>query len=106
MLAGKRPHLSPLDATPERVGQVKEALARTGLRCEAVAGYTDFAEGGAAEAPYAEMQVAYVEALARLAAQLSCDVVRGLTAREAPGHSGRAWRPLSACAATVPRLTA
>src|SRR5215813_14987912 len=62
MLAGKRPHLSPLDATPERVEQVRDALARTGLRCEVVAGYTDFAGGSATEVPYGEMQVAYVEA--------------------------------------------
>src|SRR5262245_41353761 len=74
MLAGKRPHLSPLDATSGQVERVREALARTGLRCEAVAGYTDFAGGGAAEVPYVEMQVAYVESLARLAAGLGCGI--------------------------------
>jgi sugar phosphate isomerase/epimerase len=93
MLAGKRPHLSPLDATPERLGQVKEALARNGVRCEAVAGYTDFAGGGAAEVPYGEMQVAYVESLARLAAALGCGVVRVFTAYESPGQSAAALWP-------------
>jgi sugar phosphate isomerase/epimerase len=93
MLAGKRPHLSPLDAAPERVEQVRAALARTGLRCEAVAAYTDFAGGGAAEVPYAEMQVAYVEALARLAAALGCGVVRVFTAYEAPGQTAGALWP-------------
>jgi sugar phosphate isomerase/epimerase len=93
MLAGKRPHLSPLDATPERVEQVKEALARTGLRCEVLAAYTDFAGGGAAEVPYGEMQVAYVEALARLAAQLRCGVVRVFTAYESPGQTAGALWP-------------
>ena len=29
MLAGKRPHLSPLDTTPKHIEQLKEALART-----------------------------------------------------------------------------
>jgi sugar phosphate isomerase/epimerase len=92
MLAGKRPHLSPLDATPEQVEQVKEVLARTGLRCEVVAAYTDFAGGGAAEVPYAEMQVAYVESLARLAAALRCGVVRVFTAYESPGQTaGVLW---------------
>ena len=43
MLAGKRPHLSPLDVTPERIERLKQDLAHSGLRCEAVAGYTDFA---------------------------------------------------------------
>jgi sugar phosphate isomerase/epimerase len=92
MLAGKRPHLSPLDATPALMAQVKDTLARTGLRCEVVAGYTDFA-GGAAEVPYGEMQVAYVEALARLAADLRCGVVRVFTAYESPGQTARALWP-------------
>ena len=52
MLAGKRPHLSPLDATPELLARVEDALARTGLRCEVIAAYTDFAGGSAAEVPY------------------------------------------------------
>lgn len=93
MLAGKRPHLSPLDATPEQIAQVKDALARTGLRCEVVAAYTDFAGGGAAEVPYAEMQVAYVESLARLAAALRCGVVRVFTAYESPGQTAGALWP-------------
>jgi sugar phosphate isomerase/epimerase len=92
MLAGKRPHLSPLDATPEQVERVKGALARTGVRCEVIAGYTDFAGGGAAEVPYGEMQVAYVESLARTAAALGCGAVRVFTAYESPGQTaGSLW---------------
>jgi sugar phosphate isomerase/epimerase len=92
MLAGKRPHLSPLDAMPEHVAQVKDTLARTGLRCEVIAGYTDFAGGWAAEVPYAEMQVAYVESLARLAKELHCGVVRVFTAYESRGQpAGSLW---------------
>src|SRR5262245_15620077 len=92
MLAGKRPHLSPLDATPEELARVQECLTRTGLRCEVIAGYTDFAGGGAAEVPYAEMQAAYVESLARLAAALRCGVVRVFTAYESPGQTaGSLW---------------
>ena len=93
MLAGKRPHLSPLDATPAQVERVREALARTDLRCEAVAGYTDFAGAGAAEVPYVEMQVAYVESLARLAATLGCGIVRVFTAYESPGQTAAALWP-------------
>jgi len=88
MLAGKRPHLSPLDATPERVEQVKEALDRAGLRCEVLAAYTDFAGGSAAEVPWGEMQTAFIESLARLAAQLRCEIVRVFTAYETPGQTG------------------
>jgi sugar phosphate isomerase/epimerase len=92
MLAGKRPHLSPLDTTPERLALVREALARTGLRCEVIAAYTDFAGGAAGEVPYVEMQVAYVEALARLAAALDCRIVRVFTAYESSGQSvGALW---------------
>jgi sugar phosphate isomerase/epimerase len=92
MLAGKRPHLSPLDATPEQIGAIKETLARTGLRCEVIAAYTDFAGGGAAEVPYVEMQVAYVESLARLASQLDCGIVRVFTAYESAGQAlGTLW---------------
>jgi sugar phosphate isomerase/epimerase len=92
MLAGKRPHLSPLDATPDRMEQVKDALARTGLRCEVIAAYTDFAGGTAAEVPHTEIQIAYVESLARLAAQLGCRTVRVFTAYESPGQSaGSLW---------------
>jgi sugar phosphate isomerase/epimerase len=92
MLAGKRPHLSPLDATPALLEQVQDVLARTGLRCEVVAGYTDFAGGSAAEVPYTEMQIAYVESLARLAAALQCRIVRVFTAYESPGlTAGFLW---------------
>jgi sugar phosphate isomerase/epimerase len=92
MLAGKRPHLSPLDSTPEQVEQIRAALERTGLRCEVVAGYTDFAGGNAAEVPFTEMQVAYVEALARLAAALACPIVRLFTAYESVAQpAGVLW---------------
>jgi len=92
MLAGKRPHLSPLDATAWQLEQVQDALARTGLRCDVIAAYTDFAGGSAAEVPYTEMQVAYVESLARLAKAVRCGIVRVFTAYESPGQTaGVLW---------------
>jgi sugar phosphate isomerase/epimerase len=108
MLAGKRPHLSPLDTTPQQIERIKDTLARTGLRCEVVAGYTDFAGGSAAEVPYAEMQVAYVESLARLAAALHCRVVRVFTAYEASGQTaGVLWpRVVAALRECCDRATA
>jgi sugar phosphate isomerase/epimerase len=93
MLAGKRPHLSPLDATPQRLAEVRDVLTRTGLRCEVMAAYTDFAGGAAAEVPYGEMQVAYIESLARMAAELQCDIVRVFTAYESAGHTAGALWP-------------
>jgi sugar phosphate isomerase/epimerase len=92
MLAGKRPHLSPTDATPEQLDALRAALARTGLRCEVVAAYTDFAGGSASEVPYLELQVNYVGALSLLAAELQCKIVRVFTAYESPSQPiGALW---------------
>jgi sugar phosphate isomerase/epimerase len=52
-----------------------------------VAGYTDLSPPAAAEVPSLEMQIAYVESLARLAAELGAPVVRIFTAYEASGNS-------------------
>jgi sugar phosphate isomerase/epimerase len=82
MLAGKRPHLSPLDATPERLEQVQAALRQAAVTCDVIAAYTNLASGAAAEVPTAEMQIAYVESLCRIAAALGAGVVRIFTAYE------------------------
>lgn len=102
MLAGKRPHLSPLDATPERIAEVRGHLDRAGLRCAVLAAYTDFSGAGAAEVPLLEMQIAYVESLARIAAALGGRIVRVFTAYEsdtvAPGTVwGRVVSSLREC---------
>jgi sugar phosphate isomerase/epimerase len=87
MLAGKRPHLSPLDATPDRLASIKAALDKHKIGCDVVAGYTDLGPGVAAEVPHLEMQVAYVESLARLAADLGASIVRVFTAYEVDGQN-------------------
>lgn len=93
MLTGKRPHLSPLDATPSTVESLRDTLAAAQVRCEVVAGYTHLAPGAAAEVPVIEFQIAYIESLARLAAQLGASVVRIFTAYEAEGQDSQAnWR--------------
>ena len=63
MLAGKRPHLSPLDFDDSALSRLREELAATRVKCAAVAAYTDLAPAAAAEVPYLEMQIAYVESL-------------------------------------------
>jgi sugar phosphate isomerase/epimerase len=90
MLAGKRPHLSPLDASPDYLASIKAALDESSIRCDVVAGYTDLSPTAAAEVPYLEMQIAYVESLARIAAELGGSVVRVFTAYEVDGHSPHA----------------
>jgi len=86
MLAGKRPHLSPLDATPEVIGSLREALASASVSCDVLGAYTHLATGGAAEVPAIEMQIAYVESLARIASQLGASIVRVFTAYEVDGQ--------------------
>src|SRR4051794_15093712 len=90
MLAGKRPHLSPLDTTPERLAELKEIVIATDLECAAIGGYTDFAGGPASEVPFLEMQIAYVDSLAKIASQLGARIVRIFTAYE----SGMAFAAL------------
>lgn len=93
MLAGKRPHLSPLDATPAWLHSLRDALTAGRVRCDVVAGYTHLAPGLAAEVPVIEFQIAYVESLARLGAQLGASMVRIFTAYEMDGHDPQAsWR--------------
>ncbi len=88
MLMGKRPHLSPLDADPDTLQQLRTALHDHGLRCAVVAAYVDLSGAGASEVPYLEMQIAYVEQLARMASQLDANVVRVFTAYETPALAG------------------
>src|SRR5438477_12871174 len=81
-LAGKRPHLSPLDADEHTIAALRLDLHDAGLRCAGVAAYTDLGAAVAGEVPFLEMQIAYVEALCRLAAQLGSSIVRVFTAYE------------------------
>jgi len=82
MLAGKRPHLSPLDYAPEQVTALKACLDRHGVACPVVAAYTDFAGMAAAEVPATELQVAYIESLCRVGRGLGASIVRVFTAYE------------------------
>lgn len=90
MLAGKRPHLSPLDARDAELAPVKSALTTHRIACAAIGGYTDLSPAVAAEVPYLEMQIAYVESLARIAAALGAKYVRVFTAYEHPGQNPHA----------------
>jgi sugar phosphate isomerase/epimerase len=80
MLAGKRPHFSPLDMDEERLERVRQALDRAGVTCPVIAAYTDFAPLRKSEIPYLEWQMDYVCRLARLGAVLGARYVRVFTA--------------------------
>ena len=79
-LMGKRPHASPLDITPDGRKALRDLLGERGVEVACVAAYTDFTGGlRAAEVPFGEMQVAYVAALAQMAADLGGNLVRVFT---------------------------
>ena len=82
MLAGKRPHLSPLDFPPDCVAELKAVLDRHRVTCPVVAAYTDFAGMPAAEVPANELQIAYIESLCRIGRELGASIVRVFTAYE------------------------
>jgi sugar phosphate isomerase/epimerase len=90
MLMGKRPHLSLLDATEEFLATIESTLAEHNVECAVIAGYVDFSGGGAAEVPYTEMQIAYAEHLAAVAARLGATCIRLFTAYEAAGQTPQA----------------
>lgn len=95
MIAGKRPHLSPLDATPELVKPVQDALASAKVRCDVLGAYTNLSQPSVVgcEVPYIEMQIAYVESLARIAAQIGAKIVRIFTAYEIEGQDPQSqWK--------------
>jgi sugar phosphate isomerase/epimerase len=87
-LMAKRPHASPLDLDATRRQQLRSRLADRGVWLSIVAGYNDFCGGSETpDVPYREMQVLYIEALARLARDLNCDKVRVFTGFERPNVS-------------------
>lgn len=93
MLAGKRPHLSPLDFNQDSIDLLRADLKQAGVRCAVVAAYTDLAPTVATEVPFLEMQIGYVESLCRIGAALGAGVVRVFTAYATPGQSPHAaWQ--------------
>jgi sugar phosphate isomerase/epimerase len=90
-LMGKRPHLSPLDWPDARLDSLRDLCAKHRLAIACLAAYTHFTGGAeAAEVPFGEMQVQYVDSLCRMAARLGSPLVRVFTAYE------RADMPLAA----------
>jgi len=82
-LMGKRPHLSPLDWRDDRLEALRQACVAAGIEVSCVAAYTNFTGGAeAAEVPFGEVQVLYVESLAAMAQALGCRLVRVFTGYE------------------------
>jgi sugar phosphate isomerase/epimerase len=77
-IGGKRPHLSVLDfPDDESLAEIRATADSLSLEIATIAGYTDFISGQkSAEAPFVEMQVAYIRELARMARTLGATIVR------------------------------
>src|SRR5688500_18732519 len=90
MIAGKRPHLSPLDVREQQITVLATALKEARITCPVIAAYTDFGGTVAAEVPYLELQLAYIESLCALGCQLGASIVRVFTAYEVSGQSPEA----------------
>jgi len=88
VIAGKRPHLSPLDTSPEFVKPLQDAFAEANVTCDALMAYTNLSQPSAVgcEVPLVEFQIAYVESLGKIAAQLGTKVIRIFTAYEIEGQ--------------------
>ena len=79
-LMGKRPHLSILDVSEQELFALRETAEAAHVEIATIAGYTDFTAGqSAAEVPFVAMQIAYVDALARMGRQLGAKIVRVFT---------------------------
>lgn len=92
-LMGKRPHLSPLDWKVRGLRRLRRRAEAAGVEIGTVAAYTDFTAGYAhAEVPQVEMQIAGVERLAAMGAELGAGIVRvftGYASERAGWHAQR-----------------
>lgn len=82
MLAGKRPHLSVLKDDAEQIETLKQVMEECGVSAPVIGAYIDTAGGQAAEVPYLEMQLAYIDRLAQLGSRLGTKVIRVFTGYE------------------------
>lgn len=79
-LMGKRPHLSIVDIGEAQIEVIRNAADDAHIEIATIAGYTDFTAGKSApEAPLVEMQVAYVDRLARMGKALGAKIIRVFT---------------------------
>ena len=82
-IMGKRPHLSVLDYSEEDCVALKTQLDNCGLAASTIAAYTNFTGGmSSLEVPFVEMQLSYVEQLAKRAKILGAPLVRIFTSYE------------------------
>ncbi len=85
-LVAKRPHVSPFDYDAAARRQLRQRIEGLGLELAGLMGYTDFTAGiNRPGIPAAEMNAAYVEVLAGLAADLGTTQLRIFTGYQRSG---------------------
>lgn len=88
MLMAKRPHLSVLEYPSEKRHALKDRLDGLKLRCDVIAGYTNFsADAEHGDIPHREIQLQHVVELCRAARDLGAGVVRIFTAYDHPNFA-------------------
>ncbi len=85
-LAAKRPHLSVLDWDEKGRSALVDVLQSAGIQCSVIAAYNDFGAKVSPDIPFAEIQIAHLESLCRIAAQLNASYLRVFTAYLAEGQ--------------------
>ncbi len=92
MLAGKRPHLSVLDFHEAELQGLRDVMDECGVTAPIIGAYVDAAGGTAAEVPYLEMQIAYVDRLSQMGTQLGTSIIRVFTGYErTESDTTRVW---------------
>lgn len=88
MLMAKQSHASPLYLDGYARAALRDRMVERGIAAVCLAGYTNFtADIEHGEVPHREIQILYVEALARLASELGAKTVRIFTGYENPASS-------------------
>jgi sugar phosphate isomerase/epimerase len=88
MLMAKRPHLSVLDWDATARARLLERVEKHGLHVASLAGYTNFTgDLEHADIPNREFQIGHVAALAKMAQDLGCGLIRIFTGYENPAAS-------------------
>ncbi|MEK7270506.1 MAG: sugar phosphate isomerase/epimerase family protein [Planctomycetota bacterium] len=72
-IVAKRPHASPLEWTREKCLPVRDLLAKSGMTCFAVAGYTDFTNPGT---EFRDKELLYLREAIRMTKDLGCKILR------------------------------
>jgi sugar phosphate isomerase/epimerase len=86
MIMAKRPHFSVLDVSPQRLGGLRDRIAKRALKHVCIAAYTNFtADSAHPDIPHLEYQIHSTAELARAGSEIGASIIRVFTGYEEPG---------------------